>query len=82
MNENSNKRGRKPTQTLPLEEEAKKFLQAKEVRIELEKPLTNREYFAGCAMTALLISNQGRRVSPAEIKREAYSWADYFMKGD
>jgi hypothetical protein len=80
MNVNSNKRGRKPT--IDLKEEAKKFLEQKQVEVEKESGLTNREFFAGCALVGLLISQQGRRVSPAEIKREAYSWADYFMKGE
>lgn len=75
-------RGRKPkTDTLEekLKADAETFLQTKEVRLPIEKPLTTREYFAGQALAGILSRNQGR-VDMAEIKRECYSWADYFLK--
>jgi len=76
-----NQRGRKPKSTLEdkLKADAESFLQTKEVKIPIEKPLNLREYIAGQAMSALILKSQGR-ISMADIKREAYSWADYFLK--
>lgn len=75
-------RGRKP-KTEVMEEKLKadvdSFLQTKEVKIPIEKPLTLREYIAGQALAGILSRNQGR-VDMAEIKRECYSWADYFLR--
>ena len=71
-------RGRKPKK---IEEEAETFLKAREVKLPIEKPLNLREYIAGQAMAALILKSQGR-MSMSEIKREAYSWADYFIKDD
>jgi hypothetical protein len=77
-------RGRKPKQ-VDLEEklvaEAESFLQTKEVRIQIEKPLTRRDIYVAQAMGALISKSQGR-VSASDIKREANSWADYFLKDD
>lgn len=77
-----NTRGRKPKQ-VNLEEklktEVESFIKTKEVRIPIEKPLTSREYIAGQALAGILSRSQGR-VDMAEIKRECYSWADYFLQ--
>ena len=63
-----------------LEVEAKAFQ-------ELTKPkptrqvnnLNVRRYFAGQAMAALIIKSHGG-VRKADIKREAYEWADYMLE--
>jgi hypothetical protein len=77
-------RGRKPKQ-VNLEEklvaEAESFLQTKEVKLQIEKPLTRRDLYVSQAMGALISKSQGR-VSASDIKREANSWADYFLKDD
>lgn len=77
-------RGRKP-KPANLEEklvaEAESFLQTKEVKLQIEKPLTRRDFYVAHAMAALISKSQGR-VSASDIKREANSWADYFLKDD
>lgn len=74
-------RGRKPKVPLEnkLEEEAKSFLQTKEVKIPIEKPLTRRDLYVSQFGAALIAKSQGR-VSMSDIKREANSWADYFLQ--
>lgn len=75
-------RGQKPKPTnleAKLVAEAESFLQAKEVKIEIEKPLTRRDFYAAHAMAALISKSQGR-ISAADIKREANRWADYMTK--
>lgn len=62
-----------------LKTEVESFIKTKEVRIPIEKPLTTREYIAGQALAGILARSQGR-IDMAEIKRECYSWADYFLQ--
>lgn len=75
-------RGRKPKPTNledKLKADADSFLKTKEVRLPIEKPLTTRDFYVAHAMAALISKSQGR-VSMADIKREANSWADYFLQ--
>lgn len=77
-------RGRKPKPAnleAKLVAEAESFLQTKEVKLQIEKPLTRRDLYVSQFGAALLSRSQGR-VSMVDIRREANSWADYFLRDD
>jgi hypothetical protein len=69
-----------------MKKETKLEMEAKAFQ-ELTKPkparqvnnLNVRRYFAGQAMAALIIKSHGG-VRKADIKREAYEWADYMLE--
>jgi len=69
---------------LPLEEEAKQFIESTNIKMPSEdelypKELTAKLYLVGQAMSALMITSQGQaRVN--DIKREAYQWAEEMLK--
>tara|TARA_R110002124_G_scaffold56016_4_gene158523 strand:+ start:1069 stop:1293 length:225 start_codon:yes stop_codon:yes gene_type:complete len=64
-----------------LEEEAKKYTQKKIKPPLKDKPLTSRRYLAGQAMAAL-ISRSPSSMHKADLKREAYEWADFMLNDD
>jgi len=66
---------------LKLEEESKKYRQQNRKPPTKTKPLTARRFMAGQAMAALLSRSPGH-VHKADIKREAYDWADYMLDDD
>jgi len=65
---------------LPLEAEAKQFLEEKKP-LQPPKPMTARRYFAAAALTGLLMRHTGA-VRREDIKREANEWADYMLDDD
>jgi len=69
------------SKNLKLEEEAKKYKQQKRKPPIKTKPLTARRFMAGQALAALLSRSSGH-VHRADIKREAYDWADYMLDDD
>jgi len=69
------------SRNLKLEEEAKNYRQQKRKPPVKTKPLTARRFMAGQAMAALLSRSPGH-VHRADIKREAYDWADYMLDDD
>lgn len=60
-----------------LEEEAKQYRRRKRPPLK-PKPMTSRIYLAGQAMAALIIKGQGV-ARMADVRREAYDWADYML---
>ena len=62
-----------------IEKEAKAF--RKKQTPKVLKPLTSRRYFAGQALAGLLARGRGF-VNKADMKREAYEWADYMLEDD
>ena len=74
-------RGRRPKPSLEehLKKEAELFSQEKIGPIQTEKPLTPRQHLAGLVLTGLLARSQGL-VSMGDLRREAYSWADYLLE--
>jgi len=64
-----------------LEEEAKSYRQKKIKPPLKDKPLTSRRYLAGQAMAAL-ISRSPSSMHKADLKREAYEWADFMLEED
>lgn len=69
------------SKNLNLEEEAKKYRQKNKKPPTKTKPLTARRFMAGQAMAALLSRSSGH-THKADIKREAYEWADYMLDDD
>jgi hypothetical protein len=69
------------SKNLNLEEEAKKYRQKNRKPPIKTKPLTARRFMAGQAMAALLSRSSGH-IHKADIKREAYEWADYMLDDD
>ena len=69
------------SKNLNLAEEAKKYRQKNKKPPTKTKPLTARRFMAGQAMAALLSRSSGH-VHKADIKREAYEWADYMLDDD
>ena len=65
---------------LPLEVEAKEFLE-KKTTLQPPKPMTARRQMAAMMAAALLARSNGP-VQMLEIKREAYAWADYMLEDD
>lgn len=74
-------RGRKPKPSLEedLKKEAVKFTQESIGPAQIEKPLTARQHLAGLVLAGLLARSQGL-VSMGDLRREAYSWADYLLE--
>lgn len=70
----------KETKKPSLQEEAKAYKSSKSTKRRL-KPMTSRVYFAGQALSGLLARGHGT-VRMAEMKREAYEWADYMLDDD
>lgn len=66
---------------LPLEAEAKKFLENKTTALQPPKPMTARRQMAAM-MAAALLSRSSGPVQMEEIKREAFMWADYMLNDD
>ena len=66
---------------LPLEEEAKKFVEQKVNNLQPPKPMTARRQMAAMMAAALLARSTGN-VQMSDIKREAYTWADYMLEDD
>ena len=64
---------------IKLEKEAKAF--RKKQTPKSLKPLTSRRYLAGQALAGLLARGRGF-VNKADMKREAYEWADYMLEDD
>tara|TARA_S200002703_G_C3637500_1_gene195740 strand:- start:356 stop:574 length:219 start_codon:yes stop_codon:yes gene_type:complete len=69
------------SKNLNLAEEAKKYRQKNKKPPTKTKPLTARRFMAGQAMAALLSRSSGH-THKADIKREAYEWADYMLDDD
>lgn len=66
---------------LPIEVEAKQFLEKKTSNLQPPKPMTARRQMAAMMAAALLARSSGN-VQMADIKREAYVWADYMLDDD
>ena len=64
---------------IKLEKEAKAF--RKKQTPKSLKPLTSRRYLAGQALAGLLARGKGF-VNRADMKREAYEWADYMLENN
>ena len=64
-----------------LEEEAKDFIKktSKASTLYEEKPLTARQHLAGLILAGLLARSQGL-VSMADLRREAFEWADHMLE--
>ena len=62
-----------------IEKEAKAF--RKKQTPKSLKPLTSRRYLAGQALAGLLARGRGF-VNKADMKREAFEWADYMLEDD
>ena len=62
-----------------IEQEAKAF--RKKQTPKSLKPLTSRRYLAGQALAGLLARGRGF-VNKADMKREAFEWADYMLEDD
>ena len=63
-----------------LEAEAKAYQELNNKKLTRQaNNLSVRRYFAGQAMAALIIKSHGG-VRKADIKREAYEWADYMLE--
>ena len=64
-----------------LEEEAKDFIKktSKASTLYEEKPLTARQHLAGLILAGLLARSQGL-VSVADLRREAFEWADHMLE--
>ena len=60
-----------------IEKEAKAF--RKKQTPKSLKPLTSRRYLAGQALAGLLARGRGF-VNKADMKREAFEWADYMLE--
>jgi len=65
---------------IEIEEEAKEFIKGRQEEVELGKMFSLREFHAGMALSGLLARSRGV-VPMSELKREAYEWADYMLKG-
>lgn len=66
---------------LPLEVEAKQFVEKKASTLQPPKPMTARRQMAAM-MAAALIARSSGPVQMSDIKREAYAWADYMLEDD
>jgi hypothetical protein len=66
---------------LPLEVEAKQFIEKKVNNLQPPKPMTARRQMAAMMAAALLARSTGP-VQMAELKREAYVWADFMLEDD
>lgn len=66
---------------LPLEVEAKQFVEKKANNLQPPKPMTARRQMAAMMAAALLARSSGA-VQMSDIKREAYAWADYMLEDD
>jgi hypothetical protein len=66
---------------LPLEVEAKEFLEKKTTTLQPPKPMTARRQMAAM-MAAALLSRSSGPVQMEEIKKEAFMWADYMLSDD
>jgi hypothetical protein len=64
---------------LPLEVEAKQFVEKKVSNLQPPKPMTARRQMAAMMAAALLARSSGP-VQMAELKREAYVWADFMLE--
>ena len=69
---------KKPPNKIEIEEEAKKFMEAKRSGVE-NTDFGLREYYAGQALAGLLSRSQGL-LRMSEIKREAFEWADFMLE--
>lgn len=72
----------KTTKTLEdLEKEAKDFTKksSSTSKTTKEEPLTSRQHLAGLVLAGLLARSQGL-VSMADLRKEAYQWADYLLE--
>lgn len=65
---------------LPLEAEAKEFLE-KKTTLQPPKPMTARRQMAAM-MAAALLSRSSGPVQMGDVKREAYAWADFMLADD
>lgn len=68
-------RGR-PKKTTTLEEEAKEFMESK----GKPKDISERTFLAGMALAGLL--SRSSYPHKEEIKKEAYSWADFMLNDE
>ena len=66
---------------VPLELEAKKFVESKTTNLQPPKPMTARRQMAAMMAAALLARSSGV-VQMGEIRKEAYLWADFMLDGD
>ena len=69
--------------SVELEKEAKSFAKKTTTKraVNEEKPLTPRQQLAGYALAGLLARSSGL-INRADIKREAYGWADWMLEDD
>jgi len=71
--------GRPRKKLLPIEEEAKKFIEEQRA-LSPPQVLTARRYIAGCALAGLLSRSHSYRLQ--ELKEEAYRIADFMLDDD
>jgi hypothetical protein len=69
------------TKRVPLEIEAKKFVEKKATNLQPPKPMTARRQMAAMMAAALLARSSGM-VQMGDIRREAYLWADFMLEDD
>lgn len=74
----------KPVKT-KLEQEAEKFVTKKRAAPKSkllsakEQPPTKRDFYAGQALAALIISSRGS-IRMDQLKEEAFKWADFMLE--